>query len=102
KLGEFGLAEQDLNKAIRMDSTLALASLDRGIIRLEHLGKVRESVPDFSRYIYFGTDTVLIAQAHRLRGIAQHLTGNFRAGGNDFEQAIRLEPQNYVTYSLMG
>ncbi|RYD92425.1 MAG: hypothetical protein EOP50_12730, partial [Sphingobacteriales bacterium] len=98
----FAEAEADLTMALTMDSTLALASLDRGIIRLEHLGKVRESVQDFGRYIYYGTDTVLIAHAHRLRGIARHLISDFEGGRKDFDQSIKMDPENPVSYALMG
>jgi tetratricopeptide (TPR) repeat protein len=102
QLQHYKAADQDLSTVIRKDSTLALASLDRAFVRLHYLQEPKLSIRDFNRFLNYATDSSLMAQAWRYRGYARQQTGQRELAIADYQRALRTEPDDAWTYTLLG
>jgi tetratricopeptide (TPR) repeat protein len=94
--GEYALADQDLSKAILLDSNNARAFNNRCWARLM-LGQTETAVADCNKAVELQPDYV---DALDSRGLANLKLGRFDRAVSDFNAALRLKPK--LASSLYG
>lgn len=94
--GEYALADQDLSKAILLDSNNARAFNNRCWARLM-LGQTETAIADCNKAVELQPDYV---DALDSRGLANLKVGRFDRAVSDFNAALRLKPK--LASSLYG
>jgi tetratricopeptide (TPR) repeat protein len=95
---DYDLAISFFTQAINTCPTYAIAYLQRG--RAQHgKGECAKAIEDFNLYFQIGPPT---SDAHNCRGLALFVCGKASEAIADFSDAIRLEPQNHLSFWNRG
>lgn len=89
--GNSDLALKDFAEALRIDSKLAEAHVNAGIVLLRIGGRDREAVDELTLGITKGTERVEVA--YYTRAVAQEMLGNVRAAYEDYQAAAAASPE---------
>lgn len=89
-LGDFRGADDDFDRAIRMDADEPEALLNKGLLRLRQ-NRPEEAIGYFDRSI--DAKTLRPALAHYVRAITQEQLGNVRGAYADLIRARELDPK---------
>ena len=96
--GQYKLAIEYYNKAIRINPNYANAYYIRGIIYLES-GQYQKAVQDLSETIRIKPDYI---SSYYNRGIAYSKTGKYQLAIKDYSETIRLKPDHADAYNNRG
>lgn len=97
-MGKHTEAIQDMNKAIRYDSTSENYYNYRGLLESK-IGKYKEAISDFTKAIALNP---MFAYAYNNRGDAESKSGKLEEGLIDIEKSIQLDPENAWAYGNKG
>jgi len=89
-VGDFGGADDDFDRALRMNAGEPEALLNMGLLRLRQ-NRLEEAVGYFNRSI--DAKTLRPALAHYVRAISQEQLGNLRSAYADLMRARELDPK---------
>jgi tetratricopeptide (TPR) repeat protein len=98
RLGQYKLAIEYYNKAIRINPNYANAYYIRGIIHLES-GQYQKAVQDLSETIRIKPDYI---SSYYNRGIAYSKTRRYQLAIKDYSEAIRLDSDYADAYNNRG
>jgi uncharacterized protein len=99
----FNGAVDDISKSILLDPTYAPAYFERGVLKMEKLGKYQEALLDFNRAITLNHNSLTTAKSHYYRGILKSSHLNDPKGAlADFDTYLASKPQEVDALILRG
>ncbi len=95
-------AEQDLSKAIQLNSKLWGAYLARGEVRLFYLMEEESGIADLSVFLENGAKGKERVTALTFRGFGYFRIGDYVQAEQDYREALALDKENGRVYYLLG
>ena len=83
----------DYNEAIRLDTKLGGAYLDRGNLYAGR-GDYTRAITDFNQAIRFADSDEMLADAYYARGVSHAQLGNRVKASEDYRKALQLNPNH--------
>jgi Tfp pilus assembly protein PilF len=68
----------------------------------QHQGKFLEAIQGYGQVLKFTTDTGLLTLAHANRGYAEYALGEYDSARQDFEAALKLQPDDAAAFLGLG
>ncbi|MHC2993499.1 molecular chaperone DnaJ [Pontibacter sp. HJ8] len=102
KLTQYKQAESDFGQALSLDSTLHVAQLDRGEVRLFYLKKYGPAIADFSAFLVHSHKGESWANALTFRGFGYYKTGDYAASEKDYRRVLQADNNNGRVFYLLG